>query len=234
MGNARLLLLAVMLLPAGTRAQAPSKGAEIAAEPFHKLVLQNEYTRVFRVELPPGQSTQLHRHEHDYVAVHLSAAQVENAREGSPAVMQSVQFGQVGFTRGGFSHRVTNKGNTAFRVLAIEVLKSQRGRGTATRKQERGMEIGSGSTVDTIVDNEEVRVTETLLAPGATLEKRQYARPHLVIALSDLELHNLAKDRRESMMRARTGEVLWAPAGGTQPLMNMGKQQARFMEVEFK
>ena len=83
------------LLAAAARAQAPSKAVDVGAEPSHKLVLQNGSTRVFRVELAPGQATLLHHHSHDYVAVHLSAAQVENARQGGATGLVTVQLGEV-------------------------------------------------------------------------------------------------------------------------------------------
>ncbi len=227
---------AFAILLGTARGQAPPQAVDVGGQPFHKRVLKNEFTRVFRVELAPGQASEVHRHRHDYVAVHLSAAEIENARQGRQPVLQTVRFGEVRFAEGGFSHRVSNTGNTPFRVLAIDILKKRalRSGTAATPNSERGMELGSGSSVDVIVDNEEVRVSETLLGPGATLEKQRRRWPSLIVALSELELHQIPAGKPEAKLRAQTGDLRWVPAAGDYSLMNMGKQQARFITVEFK
>jgi quercetin dioxygenase-like cupin family protein len=227
--------LLMLLLVTAALAQAPSRAVDVSAEPLHKLIFSNEFTRVFRVELASGQSTQWHHHAHDYVVVHLSEAQVGDELQGGPAARQTAQFGQVGFTAGGITHRVTNQGAAPFHVLAIEILKKKPVRARKpSQTSERGLEIGNSTSVDTILDNDEVRVTETLLAPGATLEKHRHRWPYLVVALSDMELHDRPPGRPASRLRVRTGDSRWAPAGVTHALMNMGRQQARFLVVDFK
>src|SRR6266496_586448 len=42
---------------------------EITAEPHHRLALENQYVRVFKVDVPPHESTLMHRHRHDYIFV---------------------------------------------------------------------------------------------------------------------------------------------------------------------
>jgi quercetin dioxygenase-like cupin family protein len=59
---------------------------QITSEPSHHLVLENEYLRVFKVEVAPHASTLMHRHRHDYVFVTLGDAHVSNEVEGKPPV----------------------------------------------------------------------------------------------------------------------------------------------------
>jgi hypothetical protein len=47
---------------------------EITAEPSHHLAIENEYIRVFNVEIAPHAATLMHRHLHDYVYVTIGDA----------------------------------------------------------------------------------------------------------------------------------------------------------------
>jgi mannose-6-phosphate isomerase-like protein (cupin superfamily) len=55
---------------------AQSKPLEITSEPGHHLVLKNQYTRVFQVEVPPHASTQMHLHRNTYLFVNLGQAKM--------------------------------------------------------------------------------------------------------------------------------------------------------------
>ena len=82
----RPLLCAALFLTLAS-AQTPSpQEVPITAEPNHHTVLENEYTRVFRVEIPPHEHTLIHRHDHDYVYVTLGDSEIENSITGKPPV----------------------------------------------------------------------------------------------------------------------------------------------------
>jgi hypothetical protein len=74
-------LLLVLLLISFLAAQTATE-VEITAEPSHHLALENEFIRVFKVEVAPHASTLMHRHRHDYVFVTLGDAHVSNEVEG--------------------------------------------------------------------------------------------------------------------------------------------------------
>jgi hypothetical protein len=57
---------------------AQSEPVPITSEPVHRLVFQNEYTRVFYVEVLIGKQTLLHEHKNDYVFVTIRDSDVEN------------------------------------------------------------------------------------------------------------------------------------------------------------
>ena len=44
---------------------------EITAEPSHHLAFENQYVRVFKVEVAPHATTLMHRHRYDYIFVVL-------------------------------------------------------------------------------------------------------------------------------------------------------------------
>ena len=79
MKRALLLFLLIPFLVAQTTTEV-----EITSEPSHHFSLENEFIRVFKVEVAPQASTLMHRHRHDYVFVTLGDAHVSNEVEGKP------------------------------------------------------------------------------------------------------------------------------------------------------
>jgi quercetin dioxygenase-like cupin family protein len=205
----------------------------ISQEPHHHLVLENEYTRVYDVTVPAHQSTLLHRHDNDYLAVILEPAEMQIAVLGRPVTTGRAGKGEVRFAAVPVIHRLMDNGDTPFRNLIIEILKKKSGTPRVTTP-ERGLDIGHGGLIDTVVDNSQVRVQEVQIAAGGMLHKHSHKFPFLVVALSDLDLHNMPQGKPEAMVLQKAGEVKWIGAVSNHEMMNAGKQQAHFIEVEFK
>jgi quercetin dioxygenase-like cupin family protein len=201
-------------------------------EPHHHLVLENEYARVYDVTVPAHQSTLLHRHDNDYLAVILEPAEIQIAVLGRPVTTGHAGKGEVRFAVAPVIHRLMNTGDTLFRELVIEILKKKSG--STTETPERGLDIGHGGLSDIVVDNGEVRVQEVQIAAGGMLHKHTHKFPFLVVALSDLDLRNMPQGKPAAMVHQKAGEVKWIGAGSTHEMMNVGKQEAHFIEVEFK
>lgn len=94
---------------------------DVSSERFHHLVLENDAVRVFRVEIPVGEETWVHRHERDYVFLILARAQIQERREGKEPEDRNLEAGQVLYLEGGFAHQVRNVGSEPFRALIVEV-----------------------------------------------------------------------------------------------------------------
>jgi quercetin dioxygenase-like cupin family protein len=125
-------------------------------------------------------------------------------------------------------------GDKPFRNLIVEILKKNANKSGEQQKAERGLEVGHGGLSDTVIDNSQVRVQDVQIAAGGMLHKHTHKVPFLVVALTDLELHSMPQGKPARMVSQKAGEVKWIGAGTTHEMMNMGKQEARFIEVEFK
>jgi quercetin dioxygenase-like cupin family protein len=224
-----LLVCAAISLSAADNAAA----VPVSQEPHHHLVLENEYTRVYDVTVPAHQSTLMHRHDNDYLGVILEPAEIQNAVVGRPVTNERAGKGEVRFAVAPLTHRATDTGDTPFRNITIEILKKKSGAPKETTA-ERGLDVGHGGLIDTIVDNSQVRVQDVQIAAGGMLHKHTHKFPFLVVALSDLDLHNMPQGKPAAMVHQTAGEVKWIGAGSTHEMMNVGKQEAHFIEVEFK
>src|SRR5438874_1396227 len=121
--NKNVMLLTVFLA-SGLSAQttAPPTIVPISKEQHHHLVLENEYVRVYSVEVPPHGETLYHRHDLDYVFVTLGDSDVENVRVGEKPVRLQLKDGEVRFSKGGFAHKAVNNSDKPFRNVTIEIL----------------------------------------------------------------------------------------------------------------
>ncbi|HSA92710.1 MAG TPA: hypothetical protein VLE48_06840 [Terriglobales bacterium] len=218
-------------------AQTAPQAVDVSAEPHHHLVLENEYVRAFRVEVPPNGATGLHHHAHDYVFVVLGAAEVANEVEGKPPARLQLADGEARYTEGGFAHVARNLASTPFRNVTVEILPAAKRRAAARKPGagwERGVELFEGGSVDTIVVRGGLRVTETELKPGATQPKHTHSGPHLAIPLTDVELRSDAPGKPPRTIRFKSGETDWVAGRVTHTLTNVGNSTARYLAIEFR
>jgi quercetin dioxygenase-like cupin family protein len=227
-------LLCALLLATLLRAQTTPE-VEITNEAQHHLVLENEYVRVFKVEVAPHEATLMHRHHHDYVFVTLGASEIANEVEGKPAVQLKLQDGDTGFVPGEFAHVARNLAATPFRNLTIELLQDEKARKTPSPKwdEERGLHIFNGGTQDILFVKDGVRVSEVQLQPGGMIPSHHHNGPHLLVAVTDLDVRSDVEGMGPMPGHFKSGDAKWLPGGYTHALTNVGKQTAKFVTLEF-
>ncbi len=229
MKRALLLFLLIPFLAAQTTSEV-----EITSEPSHHLALENEYIRVFKVEVAPQASTLTHRHRHDYVFVTLGDAHVSNEVKGKPPVDLKLTDGETHFVPGNFAHVAKNVSDLPFRNVTIELMQDEKLRQTPSHwREENGEKTFPGGRSKILFAKDGVRVSEVNLEPGAVVPSHHHDDPHLLVALTDLDLRSDVEGMSPMPGRLKSGDVKWLPGGYTHTLTNVGKSPARFMTVEF-
>jgi quercetin dioxygenase-like cupin family protein len=224
-----LVLFLIPLLAAETATEV-----EITAEPSHHLALENEYVRVFKVEVAPHTSTLMHRHRHDYVFVTLGDSHVSNEVEGKTPVDLRLVDGDTRFVSGNFAHVAKDLADQPFRNVTIELLEDEKLRSTPSHWPEEGGEKtfpGGRSKILFVKDG--VRVSEVDLEPGAVVPSHHHDGPHLLAALTDLDLRSDVDGMGPMPGKFKSGDIKWLPVGYTHTLTNVGKNSARFVTLEF-
>jgi quercetin dioxygenase-like cupin family protein len=231
----RRLIFPVLVLAALALAAQETSEVEITAEPRHHLALENEYVRVFQVEVAPRDATLMHIHRHDYVYVTLGAANLSNEVKGKPPVAVKLQDGETHFAPGNFAHIARNLADTPFRNVTIELLQDEAAHKTPPAKwdEERGLHVLPGGTQDIMFVQDGVRVSEIDLQPGATLPSHHHTGPHLVVAITDVDIRSDVEGQGPMPGHLKSGEVKWLPGGYTHTVTNTGKQEAKFVTLEF-
>jgi len=207
---------------------------EITSEPAHHFRLENEYVRVFKVEVAPLAATLLHRHRHDYLFVTLGDTDISNEVEGKAPVEIRLADGEVRFTEGNFAHVVTNLSDRPFRNVTIELLQDEKLREMRSRwPMEGGGKTFPGGSVKILLVRDAVRVSEIDLDAGATLPSEHHDGPRLVVAVSDVELRSGGEGGGATVWKLKPGDVKWLATESAHTLTNAGARDARFVTLEF-
>jgi quercetin dioxygenase-like cupin family protein len=227
----RRVLLFILLISAVLCAQqAAAPVVPIDHEPMHHLFLENESARVFKVEVPAGGRTLMHRHDRDYLFVTLGDSDVINARRGEPARELKLKDGDIAYTAGGFEHIAINRAATPFRNVTIEVVKA-----APDPNAEQSVALaGAGMSVTFMVENPRAHAELDELEPGATTPLHTHKLAHLAVALNDMTLENDVVGKGKSLATRKAGDVVWVPGGYTHTFKNLGKTTARWAVIEIK
>lgn len=226
----RLGLLAIALGLSVT-VMGQNKALEITSEPGHHLVLSNQYTRVFKVQLPGHASTQLHRHRYAYLFVNLGKARIENEVQGKTPVTMELLDGQTELSETPMAHVIRNLGDTAFRNVTIEILRPP----SAEKKApERGLDLDRDMAIQVLYDTPQVRVSEFQLNPGMQADVSARKWPHLLVAVSEMRLRDQVRNGRGIELKQQPGDISWSPGGHAHTFTNTGEKAAHWVEVEFK
>jgi quercetin dioxygenase-like cupin family protein len=230
----KLRALAFLLAAVSLSAQTPTE-VEITNEAHHHQIFQNDQVRVFSVEVAPHDATLMHRHRHDYLYISLGPADVSNEVEGKAPAALKLQDGQTGFLPGNFAHIARNLAPTPFRNVTIELMQDEKARTAPTPKwdEERGLHVLHGGTQEVLFVKDGARVSEIELQPGGMIPRHHHNGPHLVVAITDLDMRSDIEGRGPTPSQLKSGEVKWVPGGYTHTLTNVNKQPGKFVTIEF-
>ncbi len=193
-----LLLLCVSLL--GLWAQdakpaapgASTAAVEITAEPSHHPKIDNLYIRAFFVEVQPQQSTLMHHHGHDYIAVAFGHSEVDSTTPDGTVKHIVFEDGDVRYTPAGLTHVASDKSSTTFRNATIELLQNN-GHPVCVNKCENDPRakdwpaLHEGSKL--IGYGDTFRITEATIQPKQTVSTDE-PFPHLTVLLTDVQAHS--------------------------------------------
>jgi len=209
------------LLPLPVQSPMP-----VANEPRHHLKFENQYVRVFDVIVPPGDATSFHVHSNDYVFVTIGDALLINEVTGSEAADLILKDREVRFTKGPFTHRVTNVAITPFHNITVEILGSP-GRAAA-------------STPDTspghsnVLDNDRVHVERLVLEPGQSTNMHTHGLSALSVFLTNSKILVESPGKNPETVEYKRGDFRWRAAPVTHSLKNIGSTTFEAVGIDCK
>jgi quercetin dioxygenase-like cupin family protein len=206
----------------------------ITAEPSHHLVFENEYLRVFKVEVAPQAATLMHRHDHDYVFVTLGDSHISNEVKGKPPADVKLANGDTRFASGNFAHIARDLSEQPFRNVTIEIMQDEKLRPTPSHwPADSGEKTFPGGSSKILFVKDGIRVSEVNLEPGTVAPMHHHDGPHLAVAITDFELRSDVEGKGPKSETAKAGDVTWLPGNLTHSLTNVGKKPARLVTLEF-
>ena len=219
-------------------AQAVAPEVEITAEPFHHLTLENKSVRVFNVEIPAHAETLMHWHRHDYIYVTLGDTEVVNAVKDKPPLTVKLQDGETRFSPATFAHIARNLADRPFRNVTIEILEDESLRNSAAHgdvkwEEDRALDVLQGGTKQILFVKDGIRVTEFELQPNGVVPKHHHPGPHLVVAVTDLDLRSDVDGQPPAPVHFNSGESKWLPGNYSHTITNTSPKPAKWVTLEF-
>lgn len=210
---------------------------EITSEPSHHLVFQNEWVRVFNVLAPAQASTLIHRHNNDYVFVTLGDTDITKSRVGEAPAQIVLKDGESRFTKGGFAHSVTNNSDHPFHNVTIELLKPS----TGVHSCNDGCDISvpCASSKETcasgrkVLESDQWTAIEVTFPAGGTTGEHGHPGPHLTIAVTEINLKELPKNRPSNLIHLPVSGTTWIEPV-THNIVNISPQPAKLITRESK
>ena len=263
-----LTILCALLLSAAVYAQAPPTPlpqqnltappgpVPIGEEPHHRLVLQNDFTHVYNVMVPPLDATLLHQHDFPYLYVVLGPADIINAIVGKPELHQTLQDGETHFTPGHFAHIARTDSGMPFHNITIELLHPQgaaknlckevlAGQPVACPQQQPAADTAKGKAKgkkaappepanDDVpyFETDEIRVELFKASSGRDYVDSAPKTHALLVALTDANLDVNIGGEHLSFLHG--GDVLWLPAGQHRRVVDFLGTRSSFFLIFFK
>jgi len=227
--------IAFCLLATVLSAQAAAPEVEITAEPHHHLVFENKSVRVFNVEVDPNTETQVHWHRHDYISITLGPAEIVNTVKDKPPATVKFTDGDTRFASATFAHFVRDAGPEPFRNVTVEILDDAILRNsTAPWDQDPAPNVANGAAKVLFI-KDGVRATQFDLQPGAVVAMHHHTGPHLLVAVSDLDLRDkyLNDVHPPDLGPLKSGDSKWLSGNYSHTITNAGAKPAKYVTLEF-
>jgi hypothetical protein len=202
---------------------------EVRDEPRHRRRFENEFVRVYDVQVPPGDRTLYHRHTEDtfYVAVNEATVRDRTWRDDESR-MGTAPAGTV-LCRPHRSrpliHQVENVGASDLRLIGAEIKASPA--------------VTSPAALDIpghvlTLERDRLRAYELSLEPGDSTGEIEYGFSSLTVMLTLASLRILHPDGRERTTIYAPGDVVWLPGSARFALTNVGEQPCRAAVGEWR
>jgi hypothetical protein len=203
-----VVALSVTLIVHVVAQQAPSappaldpNAIPVDQEPHHTVVFANEAVRVIDARFPPGYVSLKHTHAVDNVAITIAPG-----RDDAEA---SARIGRATFSKGGYSHAVTNSGTGEQRFLDVEILTTGSIAPDTRQLPAHTLEF----------ENNKVRIYRVVIANGQSIAGHSHGHGWLAVVVKG---------------GSGAGSYAWHPAASVEALTNGAIAPLEIVELEPK
>jgi hypothetical protein len=222
--------LGVALLAALCFSYAQSgEGTRPAAQ---KLVLENEFVRVFDIRLPPGAFEAKHSHARGLT---ISLSDYTNETTSFPDGKVSrgqAKFGDVRWAEP-VTHEARNTGTTEQHVIRIELKQDAPSSNSISPSDQLDSLLACKNTQKLIFENRFFRAIDDRIPAGVAEPKHRHAHG-LTITLSDWDAETLTYPSGQTTRRHATlGEVRWSEPM-VHEVRNAGPTDSHTVRIELK
>lgn len=220
-----VIYLPALLLLVFTTFSAAQDPAVVAPD-YYKVLLENDYVRVMEFTLPPGKTDGMHSHPYVF-AYFMVGSDLEITREDGTSYSGTAEDGNH-YWQPPTTHSVKNAGSKTIRVAAFEILSAVGN----NIKLKHPPEIAGPDTNKLLVDNEQIRVVETITPPGGGGKLHDHMNMVVyTVSAAKLRITDANGNAREVDVPA--GTAMWMEPT-THSVVNIGSEPSHLLHVEIK
>jgi hypothetical protein len=201
-------------------------------ELHHHVLFQNEFVRIFRVVIAPGDATLWHEHNFDFGVVFVNGSKVRadlpTEPHGTEATLATKRFIFFPYDGKHFVHRVNNIDPTAINhQLAFELISPRPiGFGVSDRSAAPEYKLE--------VDNDRIRMWRLQLASGQTAAAITQKAPGIRFILSGDRFIEAHSEGPTNEISTTPGDYTWLPGAASRSIANVGATPLELIEIELK
>jgi uncharacterized Zn-binding protein involved in type VI secretion len=236
----RFVGLAILLLSARLAFAQDPAVITMDQEPHHHLILQNDYVKVFNVEVSPGDSIVLHKHDQDTVAIAIGDQMVTVGIPGKPDVHSKNADAQVRLQRSGYMHSTRVDGDTPYHTVAVELLRPQTNFHNVCAEVLVGQPLNCKESAkadsnvfasEALLESDETEVRLVRVHSHQAVSPGNFPFAAVIVALDPASIPSGSPKRKGRFLQA--GEFVWLESRHGHPYLNQGDKDARFIEIRF-
>lgn len=236
--------VAAVCLLAGSLAAQTASIITMDQEPHHHLSLHNDFVKVFKVEVAPGASISLHRHDQDTIAIAIGEQEVTVGIPGKPDVHQKNADAHVRLQAGGYVHSTHVDGGAPYHTIAVEMMHAQTDFHNVCAAILPGQPMNcpdaatsgassAGFKSQSLLDSEQTRVRLVRVLPGHSMSIGDLKDFQLIVALDSAVLSVESGKGLDQVLHP--GDFVWFANGGpSRVFKNDGESDVRYIGFAFR
>lgn len=209
----------------GEEIKSEQKGREVSPE----VIFENDYAKVLKVSLAPGDYQPLHEGE-NRVIYSLTDYAIDWEEQGENSGSKSWKKGDVHFHEGG-KHAARNSGTTTAEWLVF-AKKNTVSPECGENKTEDDVKTVSTDFARVLLENDEFKIIEVNLPIGAEIPMHSGIN-RIIYSLSEYQIDYESDSEGKKEMHFNSGDIHWHEAC-QHSLKNIGETEAEFLVVSFK
>ena len=229
-----IVAVALLSFSASTWQTAPIRADEVT---LRREIYQDAHVKAFLLDIPPGQATVQHRHDHDILTVFVTGGKTRAVFNGAAPVDDTFAVGDVRFRSSGFTHSTENRDSVDFLAVIFEFVESQGERVPPTRSATHACAAGGQmECVDEkpVLCTARICVDEITMAPQAVKQDGPATMDRMLVAISGYTLREQSEGAVASVHSRKTGEVELVSAGPARRWINTASTPAHYVVVTYR
>lgn len=208
-----------------SNSQIEQQGSDVTPE----VIFENDYSRVLKVVLSPGESQPAHDGE-NRVIYSLTDYSIDWKENGENIGTKTWKKGEAHYHESG-KHTATNNGTTTAEWL-IFAKKNTDLPECGENKIENDVSSVSAEFANVLIDNDEFKVIEVTLPVNAKIPMHSGVN-RVIYSLSDYQIMYNSTKEGEIEKTFKSGDIHWHEAC-QHGLENLGQTEAKYLVVSYK